>query len=81
MSGICGFISGNANDPLDGARICSMLRALDITGQGQDSSVALASISLGAKTFLGRLSGVKTLSRQGAVSALAFHVGDLEGGL
>jgi asparagine synthase (glutamine-hydrolysing) len=50
-----------------------MLRALDITGQCQGSSVTLPPVKLAAQTFPGRLSGVRQLTRQGEISALAIH--------
>ena len=73
MSGICGIVFRDKEEQLTQTRFLPMVRALDLSGQGDGFTVTLGRVSLGAQVFPGRLAGVSRLSLYGQPVALAFH--------
>ncbi len=73
MSGICGIALRDRARALDPTCLTPMMGALDVSGQGRGTTVALGRASLGAQTFPRRLAGVADLTVGGHRLALSVH--------
>ncbi len=73
MSGICGIVFLREGDRLHSAELWPMVRALDVSSQGDGFTINLGSVGMGVQRFPGRLAGVAKVDNHGRSVALAFH--------
>lgn len=71
MGGICGIVLGQ--ETVEKSWVQSMVSSLGIQAKGEEVTIESRSIGVGAKSFLGRLSGVCHLREHGRQHLLAFH--------
>lgn len=73
MSGIGGIVFDDQDHRLSPAHLLPIVRALDVSGQGEGFTVSLGSVGMGAQRFFGRLAGVAKMTLHERPLALAFH--------
>jgi asparagine synthase (glutamine-hydrolysing) len=73
MSGICGVVFHDGAKRLDPSALSPMLRALDMSRQGESLTISLGSVGMGAQRYPGRLAGLAETILHGRPLALAFH--------